>query len=110
MKALVREPLLPVVARCRYVRDAVLGPGFVDLQVNGIGSADFADPDPAVGQSALRAQGRRGVTGCCPALVSAPLDSYAEPLAVAASLLAADSGARVLGVHLEGPFLGRAPG
>jgi N-acetylglucosamine-6-phosphate deacetylase len=97
-------------AGATVVEDAVLVPGFVDLQVNGIGSADFAVPDPVVWRSALLAQGRRGVTGCCPTLVSAPLDAYAEPLAVAASLVAASSGARVLGVHLEGPFLGGAPG
>ena len=90
--------------------DTVLVPGFVDLQVNGLGPVDFAIADPARWRSALLAQARHGVTGCCPTLVSAPLDSYAEPLTVAASLADDAGGASVLGVHLEGPFLGGAPG
>jgi N-acetylglucosamine-6-phosphate deacetylase len=94
--------------------DTVLVPGFVDLQVNGIGPVDFAIADPARWRSALLAQARHGVTGCCPTLVSAPLDSYAEPLTVAVTVAASPAdeagGASVLGVHLEGPFLGGAPG
>jgi N-acetylglucosamine-6-phosphate deacetylase len=93
------------------IDDAVLVPGFVDLQVNGIGTVDFAQPDAAAWRSALLEQARHGVTACCPTLVSAPLDSYAEPLAVAASVRAGEhAGAHVVGVHLEGPFLGGAPG
>lgn len=99
------------------VDDAILVPGFIDIQVNGVDAVDFAHADAAVWRAALVAQARHGVTACCPTLVSAPLDSYAEPLGVAASLtsgVAADGngeiGAAVLGVHLEGPFLGGAPG
>ena len=69
------------------VEDAVLVPGFVDFQINGLGAVDFAHADAAGWRTALRAQARHGVTACCPTLVSAPLDSYAEPLAVAATLL-----------------------
>ena len=58
-----------------------LVPGFVDLQVNGIGAIDVAQADGSdwdVLDEALLAQ---GVTAWCPTLVSAPLDRYAEPLA-----------------------------
>jgi N-acetylglucosamine-6-phosphate deacetylase len=91
---------------------SVLVPGFVDIQVNGIGAIDFAHADAAGWQEAMQAQARHGVTACCPTLVSAALDSYWEPLAVAAAMTSdADAaGAAVLGVHLEGPFLGGAPG
>ena len=99
------------------VEDAVLVPGFVDLQVNGVDGDDFAFADAAGWHDALHAQARHGVTACCPTLVSAPLPSYAAPLAVAAAIASGDSiaerdqvGATVLGVHLEGPFLGGAPG
>ena len=97
------------------VDDAVLVPGFVDIQINGLDRVDFAHADAAGWQAALRSQARHGVTACCPTLVSAPLESYAEPLAVASAFSATASpedeiGAAVLGVHLEGPFLGGAPG
>jgi N-acetylglucosamine-6-phosphate deacetylase len=98
----------------------VLVPGFIDLQVNGVDGVDFAHAAPAGWRAALHSQARHGVVACCPTLVSAPLASYAEPLSVAAAV-ASDAGnagntdaealgATVLGVHLEGPFLGGAPG
>jgi N-acetylglucosamine-6-phosphate deacetylase len=97
--------------------DAILVPGFIDVQVNGVDRVDFAHADRAGWQTALRSQARHGVTACCPTLVSAPLASYAQPLAVAAAVAsgtgisdAEEVGATVLGVHLEGPFLGGAPG
>lgn len=92
--------------------DAVLVPGFVDLQVNGVGSVDFASADPVAFRGALADQARHGVTACCPTLVSAPLDAYAAPLAVAAAVAREPNGggAAIVGVHLEGPFLGGAPG
>jgi N-acetylglucosamine-6-phosphate deacetylase len=98
------------------VDDAVLVPGFVDVQVNGLDDVDFACADPSSWQAALRAQARHGVTACCPTLVSAPLTAYEEPLRVAAAVAAAspdaddEVGTEIAGVHLEGPFLGGAPG
>jgi N-acetylglucosamine-6-phosphate deacetylase len=99
------------------VDDAVLVPGFIDVQVYGVDGDDFASADAVGWHTALHTQARHGVTACCPTLVSAPLASYAEPLAIAAAIVSRDSvaageqvGARVLGVHLEGPFLGGAPG
>jgi N-acetylglucosamine-6-phosphate deacetylase len=92
--------------------DVVLAPGFIDIQINGLADIDFAYADASGWRSALHAQARAGVTACCPTLVSAPLSAYAEPLAVAAAIASdpADARAVVLGVHLEGPFLGGAPG
>ena len=109
-------PGKPADSNTLGMEDAVLVPGFVDIQVNGVDAIDFAHADADGWRTALRAQARHGVTGCLPTLVSAPLDSYAEPLDVAASLAASTDndlgtdGASVLGVHLEGPFLGGAPG
>jgi N-acetylglucosamine-6-phosphate deacetylase len=92
--------------------DVVLVPGFIDVQINGLADIDFAYADPAGWRRALQVQARAGVTACCPTLVSAPLSAYEAPLAVAAGIAggASDAGAVVLGVHLEGPFLGGAPG
>jgi N-acetylglucosamine-6-phosphate deacetylase len=54
----------------------------------------------------------QGVTGWCPTLVTAPLDRYARPLARIAEAAADRRPGRpaILGAHLEGPFLGGAPG
>jgi N-acetylglucosamine-6-phosphate deacetylase len=94
------------------VDGAVLVPGFVDVQINGVGAVDFARADVDGWRAALRVQARHGVTACCPTLVSAPLASYVEPLTIAATLRNAtrEHETAVVGVHLEGPFLGGAPG
>lgn len=100
-------------ATASMVGDVIFTPGFVELQVNGLGDVDFwtADADGwrRAGQRLLES----GVTSYLPTLVSAPRDGYAAGLArVAAAQADAERGglARIAGVHLEGPFLGDAPG
>ena len=89
------------------VADTVLAPGFVDLQVNGIGPVDVAHAagdDWARLDRALLAQ---GVTTWCPTLVSAPLAALEASLAGIASALGRSPAPRpaIAGAHLEGPFL-----
>ncbi len=91
--------------------DVVLAPGFVDLQVNGVDTVDFASADAAGWSRARRRLLSCGVTTFCPTLVSAPLTAYDAPLGRAAA--ARDDPeplTTIAGVHLEGPFLGGAPG
>jgi N-acetylgalactosamine-6-phosphate deacetylase len=87
-------------------------PGFVDLQVNGIDDIDCSaarDGQWARLDELLVAQ---GTTAWCPTLVTMPLESYHRPLArIGEAIQAASPGsATILGAHLEGPFLGGAPG
>ena len=92
---------------------ALLSPGFIDLQVNGVDDVDFFSADPDGWRRAGRAQLEEGVTAYCPTLVTAPLDSYGAALerAQAASSVAVhQSLPTIVGIHLEGPFLGGAPG
>jgi len=94
--------------------DALLVAGFVDLQVNGIGGDDLATASLDGWQRAQRRLLAAGTTAFCPAFVSAPLDAYPGRLAAAAAARSAASKPGdlpvVLGAHLEGPFLGAAPG
>lgn len=92
--------------------DWTLVPGFVDLQVNGMDDIDVA---AAAGGDwdrldALLIAG--GVTTWCPTVVTAPLDAYPQVWARIATAMARPAAARptIAGVHLEGPFLGGAPG
>jgi N-acetylglucosamine-6-phosphate deacetylase len=92
---------------------AVLAPGFIDLQVNGVGDVDFASADPDGWRRAGRAQLEEGVTAYCPTLVTAPLDEYDAELERVRAARADAEGQTlptILGAHLEGPFLGGAPG
>jgi len=99
----------PAPAGATDLGDALLTPGFIDIQVNGAGAVDFAraSVDEIIAAVDDRAAG--GCTACLPTICSAPLDAYEGML----DLLEAVRAARpetVLGVHLEGPFLGGAPG
>jgi len=91
----------------------LLAPGFIDLQVNGVDDVDFSSADADGWRRAGRSQLEEGVTSYCPTLVTAPLDEYPPALdrVVAARADAEDQTLpAILGVHLEGPFLGGAPG
>ena len=94
------------------VPDRVLCPGFLDLQVNGHDDVNVAT---ASGEQWDRMDGllrAQGVTGWCPTLITAPLERFASPLErIGAAMVRRPPGApAILGAHLEGPFLGGAPG
>lgn len=92
--------------------DAWLAPGYVDLQCNGVGTADFADGETDGWRRAARVLAEHGVTSFCATLVSTSRARYDAALAVASTVLGAPSllDSDCLGIHLEGPFLGGAPG
>ena len=77
-------------------------PGLVDLQVNGFGGVDFAGADAAGYRRAGEALLEHGVTAFQPTLITAPED---ELVAALREVPAELSGPRLIGVHLEGPFL-----
>lgn len=77
-------------------------PGFVDLQVNGFAGVDFLEADADGYRSAGDALLETGVTSYLPTFVTAPEDRL---LAALHGLPAGTEGPRIVGVHLEGPFL-----
>ena len=77
-------------------------PGFVDLQVNGFGGVDFLDADAAAYRVAGDALLETGVTAYLPTLITSPAE---ELLAALREVPAGPERPRILGVHLEGPFL-----
>jgi N-acetylglucosamine-6-phosphate deacetylase len=77
-------------------------PGFVDLQVNGFAGVDFFEADAEGYRRAGDALLETGVTAYLPTFVTA---SEAQLLAALREVPAGSDGPRILGVHLEGPFL-----
>ena len=77
-------------------------PGFVDLQVNGFGGVDFASADATGYRTAGDALLDSGVTAYQPTLITAPEQDL---IAALREVPAEPVGPRILGVHLEGPFL-----
>lgn len=83
--------------------------GFVDLQVNGFAGVDFSSPELTLGQVIEASVGlsRRGTLAFCPTVITADRDVYRRvlPLLARAVRESAAWPARLLGIHLEGPFI-----
>lgn len=80
-------------------------PGFVDLHVHGYGGVDFATADTDGYRQAGAALLAAGVTAFNATLVTAPVDELVQSLR---AIPTSDVGPRVLGAHLEGPFISAA--
>src|SRR5436305_11325415 len=111
--ALVRGELIPgdvavederivAVGLARGPRGRVAIPGFVDLQVNGYGGVDFlsaaSDDYRRAGEALLLA----GVTAYQPTFITSAEETTIEAIR---AMPTGSSGPRIIGAHLEGPFL-----
>lgn len=96
-----RPPELNGVER-RSLSGRTVTPGFIDLHVHGGAGASF-DDGPAAIETALAVHRAHGTTRSLVSLVARPLDELLRSLTAVADL--ADRDPRILGAHLEGPFL-----
>jgi N-acetylglucosamine-6-phosphate deacetylase len=86
--------------------DAILAPGFIDIQVNGGGGVLLNDePSEAGIRHIVEAHRRTGTTGCLPTLITDRTDVIERLAAVARGSLQIPG---VLGFHLEGPAINKA--
>jgi N-acetylglucosamine-6-phosphate deacetylase len=82
--------------------NGLAAPGFVDLQVNGFAGVDFFAADTDGYRRAGRGLLECGVTSYQPTFITSPEDNLVAALAEVPTNGAAP---RVLGAHLEGPFI-----
>jgi N-acetylglucosamine-6-phosphate deacetylase len=98
----VEDGQIVAVGLARGPRGRVAIPGFVDLQVNGYGGVDFlsasTDSYDRAGEALLLA----GVTAYQPTFITS---AEATTMEAVRTLPTTGRGPRVLGAHLEGPFL-----
>jgi N-acetylglucosamine-6-phosphate deacetylase len=86
--------------------DGLLVPGLVDLQVNGYYGVEFQNADAGRWATVARRLPETGATAFLPTMITAPVGELAAQLRAAAGFVPGMAdGARVLGVHLEGPFI-----
>jgi N-acetylglucosamine-6-phosphate deacetylase len=87
----------------------LLTAGLIDLQLNGAFGTDAVEADPAGWDRLATGLPATGVTAFQPTFITAPLADHVAGLhragAARARLEADARGARILGVHLEGPYL-----
>jgi len=82
-----------------------VAPGFIDTHIHGFGGFGTEDSsaDAVVAMSEALAQ--RGVTAFCPTLYPMESGALLEAVRAASSAMGRERGARIMGLHLEGPFL-----
>ncbi len=83
-------------------------PGLVDLQVNGYFGVDLQAAGADGWAQVVTRLPETGTTAFLPTFITAPIDELTAALRGAVGLapaLALTRGARVLGVHVEGPFI-----
>ncbi len=94
---------VPGVEALGGLEDVVV-PGFIDLQVNGMGGRDALEGTDAILAISARLP-ESGVTGFLPTAISRPLDEIASFGEAIRRVKGEPPGARILGAHVEGPFL-----
>jgi N-acetylglucosamine-6-phosphate deacetylase len=89
-----------------------LVPGLVDLQVNGYFGVELGDADPVGWAEVVRRLPETGTTAFLPTFITSPVDEMVAALRATAGFAPGltgsngkPAGSRVLGVHLEGPFI-----
>lgn len=88
-------------------------PGLIDLQVNGYKGVDFSGGDLTEERfaQACRDMLAAGATAFLPTLITSSAEIYERNLPLIARMLDAEEfRGRVLGIHLEGPFISRQDG
>ena len=91
-----------------YCEGFTLAPGFVDTHIHGFKGVDFTLAEPEEILRSAEELAARGVTSFLASLVAAPREVLLRACAAvreAAERWKPGRGARILGVHLEGPFL-----
>src|SRR5688500_20116158 len=86
----------------------VLLPGFIDVHIHGSAGIDVMDATPQQLSEVSVFLASQGVTGWMPTFVPAADEVYARAVAAIAKAAENSNGARVLGVHYEGPFVNSA--
>lgn len=86
-----------------------LAPGLIDLQVNGYDGISFNSPSlsPDQVRQVSLAMDAHGVTRYCPTVTTAPWEVLAHAMTTIAHAIRTlpEVADRVLGIHLEGPYL-----
>ncbi len=83
-------------------------PGFIDMHVHGGGGADFMHGTPEAVRQSARTHAKFGTTGMLATTMTASRADTDAALRAAREVIAEGPGegeARVLGIHLEGPYI-----
>lgn len=84
---------------------AIVAPGFIDVHVHGAAGAMCESGDPEQVRTISATLAQFGVTGFLATLATLPEEPLRAAVAAIAQVIGSEPGARILGIHLEGPYL-----
>jgi N-acetylglucosamine-6-phosphate deacetylase len=83
----------------------LVAPGFIDLHVHGTGGGMCESGDATQIETVSATLARSGVTAFLPTIATLPPDALRAAVRAIAQTAGGEPGARILGIHLEGPYL-----
>lgn len=92
------------------LKGATVIPGLIDVHTHGNSGADFSDGDYEGLKKMAAYSAKNGITGFAPTSMTLPYDVLAKAFATGKRLAdeAPASCARLLGIHMEGPYFSEA--
>lgn len=97
------RPEGPTESNTTRLETGYISPGFIDIHIHGGGGGDFMDADPEAVAAITEAHGRHGTTGMLCTTLTASEEDIIK--AIRAAKAAPRRGARIIGFHVEGPFI-----
>ncbi|EOD00096.1 N-acetylglucosamine-6-phosphate deacetylase [Caldisalinibacter kiritimatiensis] len=93
--------VIPIDVKGNYI-----SPGFIDIHIHGAGSSDAMDGTPEAIENISKTVAKTGTTSFLPATMTMDKQSIYKALdAIKKGMKNKTTGAKVLGAHLEGPFI-----
>lgn len=87
------------------LQGAVLAPGFIDTHIHGFYGYGVEDNNPESILKMSEHLAQYGVTTFLPTVYPQPLDKMLSIISSCASAIGKEKGAKIVGLHLEGPFI-----
>lgn len=87
------------------VNGAYIAPGFIDTHIHGFGGFGTDDSSTESVLEMSKALAQYGVTAFNPTLYPSEPDAMVKTIKAVVAAMGHEEGARIMGLHLEGPFL-----
>lgn len=98
----------PVGAAVYDAQGAYIAPGFIDTHIHGFAGYGTEDMSTDAVMAMSDRLGAYGVTSFCPTIYPMELGDMERSIEACVGAMGRETGAKVMGVHLEGPFVSMA--
>jgi N-acetylglucosamine-6-phosphate deacetylase len=87
------------------LQGAIVAPGFIDTHIHGFRGSGTDDRSVDAILEMSKSLAEYGVTGFCPTIYPQADDDFMKTIDVCVKAMGKELGAKILGLHLEGPFI-----